>query len=274
MVKVFAPAKVNLTLHVTGKRDDGLHLLDSLVMFADVGDTIRVSPAAKTTLSVSGPMARGVPVDDHNVMIRAAALAKVGAAMRLTKELPHAAGIGGGSSDAAATLRALSDLSDTPIPSKAHTLGADLPVCLLGQTARMRGVGERVEVLPGLPTLHAVLVNPKLPVLTKEVFRRLRNSENPPMPEEIPQGLSAPELIEWLKGMRNDLEAPAIEAEPVVAQVFDTLAVTPGCQLTRMSGSGGTCFGLYSDAETAASAAGRLHEQHPGWWVVAVRLNP
>jgi len=274
MGKVFAPAKINLTLHVTGKRADGYHLLDSLVMFADVGDTIRVSPAAKTTLSVSGPLARGVPVDERNIMIRAAALARVGAAMRLTKVLPHAAGIGGGSSDAAATLRALSDLSGRPIPGNAHTLGADLPVCLLGQTARMRGVGEKVEVLPGMPTLHAVLVNPNLPVLTAEVFKRLTQSDNAPMPQEVPQGQTAAELIDWLRGMRNDLEAPAIEAEPVIEQVFSALTVTPGCMLTRMSGSGGTCFGLYSDAETAASAAGRLSEQNPGWWVVAVRLNP
>jgi len=274
MGKVFAPAKINLTLHVTGKRADGYHLLDSLVMFADVGDTIRVSPAAKTTLSVSGPLARGVPVDERNIMIRAAALARVGAAMHLTKVLPHAAGLGGGSSDAAATLRALSDLSGRPIPGNAHTLGADLPVCLLGQTARMRGVGEKVEVLPGMPSLHAVLVNPNQPVLTAEVFKRLTKSDNAPMPQEVPHGQTAAELIDWLREMRNDLEAPAIEAEPVIEQVFSALTVTPGCMLTRMSGSGGTCFGLYSDPETAASAAGRLSEQNPGWWVVAVRLNP
>jgi len=274
MGKVFAPAKINLTLHVTGKRVDGYHLLDSLVMFADVGDTIRVSPAAKTTLTVSGPRARGVPVDERNIMIRAAALARVGATMHLTKVLPHAAGIGGGSSDAAATLRALSDLSGRPIPGNAHTLGADLPVCLLGQTARMRGVGEKVEALPGMPSLHAVLVNPNQPVLTAEVFKRLKQSDNAAMPQEVPQGQTAAELIDWLRDMRNDLEAPAIEAEPVIEQVFSALTVTPGCMLTRMSGSGGTCFGLYSDAETAASAAGRLSEQNPGWWVVAVRLNP
>ncbi|MDF1668497.1 MAG: 4-(cytidine 5'-diphospho)-2-C-methyl-D-erythritol kinase [Roseovarius sp.] len=274
MGKVFAPAKINLTLHVTGKRADGYHLLDSLVMFADVGDTIRVSPAAKTTLTVSGPRARGVPVDERNIMIRAAALARVGATMHLTKVLPHAAGIGGGSSDAAATLRALSDLSGMPIPGNAHILGADLPVCLLGQTARMRGVGEKVEALPGMPSLHAVLVNPNQPVLTAEVFKRLKQSDNAPMPQEVPQCQTAAELIDWLRKMRNDLEAPAIETEPVIKDVFSALTVTPGCMLTRMSGSGGTCFGLYSDAETAASAAGRLSEQNPGWWVVAVRLNP
>lgn len=274
MGEVFAPAKINLTLHVTGKRDDGYHLLDSLVVFANVGDTIRVSPAARTSLTVSGPMARGVPVDDSNIMIRAAKLAGVGAALRLTKELPAAAGIGGGSSDAAATLRALADMSGLPMPGKAYTLGSDLPVCLLGQTARMTGVGEHVEVLPDMPTLDAVLVNPNQPVLTEAVFGRLERADNPAMPDTIPQGLSAVQLIEWLKGMRNDLEAPAMQAEPAIAQIFEALSKTPGCMLTRMSGSGGTCFGLYSDAETAASAAGRLKEQQPGWWVRVVRLNP
>ncbi len=274
MVKVFAPAKINLTLHVTGKRDDGYHLLDSLVMFADVGDTIHVTPAAQISLLVSGHMAHGVPVDDRNIMVRAAQLARVNAAMRLTKVLPPAAGIGGGSSDAAATLRALADISGQPITGKAHTLGADIPVCLLGQTARMRGIGEKVEVLPDMPTLHAVLVNPNVPVFTKSVFACLTKPDNPAMPEDIPCGLSAADLINWLKDMRNDLERSAMAAEPAIAQIFNALEVTPGCQLTRMSGSGGTCFGLYSDHETAASAAGRLTEQQPGWWVRAVRLNP
>lgn len=273
MVKVLAPAKVNLTLHVTGRREDGHHILDSLVMFADKGDRITLSPSDTTTLSVDGPLAEGVPVDDSNLMIRAARLMGVSAAMRLRKKLPHAAGIGGGSSDAAATLRALSEFSGKPIPETAIQLGADVPVCLLARTARMRGIGQVVEPVPEMPTLHAVLVNPRLPVLTREVFRRLKKHDNPPMPDELPTGGTAAELIEWLGEMRNDLEAPAIEAEPVIRQVFDTLAVTPGCALARMSGSGGTCFGLYSDAETAASAAGRLKEQHPGWWVTATQLN-
>ena len=273
MVKLRAPAKVNLTLHVTGQRADGFHLLDSLVMFADVGDTIRVAEADETALKVDGRMAPGVPVDDRNIMIRAAQMMRVSADMRLTKKLPHAAGIGGGSSDAAATLRALSQLTGRPIPENAHSLGADLPVCLLGRTARMRGIGEVIEPLEGLPKLHAVLVNPKLPVLTKAVFRGLEHKDNPPMPEVIPQGLKAAGLIDWLKGMRNDLEAPAMQAEPVIAQVFAALEVTPGCLLTRMSGSGGTCFGLYANRETARSAAGRLRDEQPGWWVAAARLN-
>lgn len=273
MVDVFAPAKVNLTLHVTGQRADGYHLLDSLVMFADIGDRVSVTVAEDNRLTVDGPMAGDVPVDESNITMKAACLMDVPVHVELTKNLPHAAGLGGGSSDAAATLKALSEISGKPIPDNAVSLGADVPTCLSGSAARMQGIGDVVTPLSGLPVLHAVLVNPNLPVLTSEVFRRLKKRDNAPMPKDIPQGLDSNGLIDWLRDMRNDLEEAAIDAEPVVRQVFDTLSVTPGCKLTRMSGSGGTCFGLYSDAETAASAAGRLREGFPGWWVSAIRLN-
>ncbi|WP_198389447.1 4-(cytidine 5'-diphospho)-2-C-methyl-D-erythritol kinase [Roseovarius faecimaris] len=273
MVKVLAPAKINLTLHVTGRRDDGYHLLDSLVVFADIGDTVRVKPSDTLSLSVEGRMTAGVPLDERNIMIRAAQFMHVGAEMRLTKKLPNAAGLGGGSSDAAATLKALSELTGKPIPENPLALGADVPVCLVGRAARMRGIGESVEPLHGLPKLHAVLVNPNRPAPTKTVFKKLESHENPPMPEVIPSGQSRAEFITWLKGMRNDLEAPAIAVEPVIAQVFKALEVTPGCRLARMSGSGATCFGLYDNRETARAAAGRLREQQPGWWVAAARLN-
>lgn len=273
MVESFAPAKINLTLHVTGQREDGYHLLDSLVMFADIGDRIKLKAADTLKLAVSGPMADGVPVDGSNIVARAASLIDVQAEIRLEKNLPSAAGLGGGSSDAAATLSALSQLSGKPVPEDVISLGADVPVCLTRQAARMRGIGDVVEPAPALPTLHAVLVNPNLPVLTNEVFKRLRHNKNSPMPDNLPDAPSAEMLISWLRDMRNDLEEPAVEAEPVIAHVFETLQVTPGCLLTRMSGSGGTCFGLYGDAETAGSAAGRLHEEFPGWWVSATRLN-
>lgn len=274
MAEAFAPAKINLTLHVTGRRDDGYHLLDSLVMFADVGDRITVTPAPETSLEIEGPMAGGVPAGADNLVMRAARLMGVTALIRLKKNLPAAAGIGGGSSDAAATLRALHELTGAPLPADTLSLGADVPVCLSGAgAARMRGVGDRIEPVTGLPPLHAVLVNPGIPVLTAEVFARLTSRENPAMPEDLPRNVGAGELITWLGEMRNDLQTPAIEAEPVIAQVFATLEVTPGCLLTRMSGSGGTCFGLYTDAETAAAAAGRLQESHPGWWVKATQLN-
>ena len=273
MGKSLAPAKINLTLHVTGRRDDGYHLLDSLVMFADKGDKISVEAADEMSLQVEGRMSEGVPVDESNLMVRAARLMDAPVAMRVKKNLPNAAGLGGGSSDAAAVLKAISRMTGQPIPESAITLGADVPVCLMGRAARMSGIGDKLESVSGMPMLNAVLVNPGRPVPTKLVFERLTCKENPPMPEELPTGLSAAELTQWLGSMRNDLEAPAMKAEPVIAQVFETLSKTPGCLLTRMSGSGGTCLGIYKDRETANSAAGRLKEQNPAWWVSAVRLN-
>jgi len=273
MGKILAPAKVNLTLHVTGQREDGYHLLDSLVMFADKGDRITLSLAEQSSLEVEGRMADGVPTDERNLMLQAASLMGVPVAMKVKKRLPNAAGLGGGSSDAAAVLRAISKQTGKAIPDRLDGLGADVPVCLLRKTARMRGIGDQLEPVEGMPTLDAVLVNPGRAVPTAEVFRHLKVKTNPPMPEVLPTGLSAADLTQWLATMRNDLEAPAMAAVPVIAQVFETLSVTPGCLLTRMSGSGGTCFGIYSDKETASSAAGRLREQQPGWWVKAVRLN-
>lgn len=273
VAKEFAPAKVNLTLHVTGQRDDGYHLLDSLVMFADVGDRISVRPSDTPIMIIKGPMADGLPRDRSNMVARAADAMGVSAHIELEKNLPHAAGIGGGSSDAAATLRALSKISGKPIPDNLVGFGADVPVCMETRAARMQGIGDTVHPVPDLPALHAVLVNPKLPVLTAEVFKRLRNRNNSPMPDNLPAGASMRDLIDWLTEMRNDLQEAAIEAEPIIEHVFNTLAVTPGCLLTRMSGSGGTCFGLYGDAETAAAAAGRLHQDYPGWWVTATQLN-
>ena len=272
-VEAFAPAKINLTLHVTGRRGDGHHELDSLVMFADIGDRVSAAAAQTTWLSVEGPMAAGVPGDESNTVMRAARVMGVNADLRLEKNLPPAAGIGGGSSDAAATLRALSRLSGRPVPEDTHRIGADVPVCVLARTARMRGLGDIVEPVDGMPMLHVVLVNAHVPVLTVEVFRRLGRHENPAMPEELPRDLDAAGLAAWLKEMRNDLQEAAIAAEPVIAQVFSTLEATPGCMLARMSGSGGTCFGLYNDAETAASAEGRLRESFPAWWVKTARLN-
>ncbi|WP_101065556.1 4-(cytidine 5'-diphospho)-2-C-methyl-D-erythritol kinase [Roseovarius salinarum] len=275
-VELFVPAKVNLTLHVTGRREDGYHELDSLVVFADIGDRVRISPADETTLSLTGPMAEGVPTGRDNLVWRAAELFGATATMELEKNLPPAAGIGGGSGDAAATLRALSELTGKPVPAPEALLelGADVPVCMTRGPARMRGVGERVDLLPDLPEIHAVLVNPDLPVLTRQVFAGLTRSDNPPMPDALPELPDSAALVAWLSEMRNDLEAPALEVAPVIGQVFATLRATPGCLLARMSGSGATCFGIYNDAETAASAQGRLTEQNPGWWVHAVRLNP
>lgn len=269
----FAPAKINLSLHITGRRPDGYHLLDSLVVFADVGDRLSLRPAPEARLHVGGPMAGGVPIGPDNLVLRAAALMGVAAEITLDKHLPAAAGIGGGSSDAAACLRALSEMSGQPLPDDVLALGADVPVCLLARAARMRGIGEDVTAVSGLPMLDAVLVNPGVPVSTPAIFRRLVSRDNPAMSEIWPERPDATTLIDWLRAQRNDLQDAAIAEEPVVADVLHAIASTQHCALARMSGSGATCFGLYPDAATAMRAAQALSAAHPGWWVQATRLS-
>lgn len=273
VVETFVPAKVTLALHVTGQRDDGYHTLDSLAMFADIGDRMTITMPGSYTLSLEGPMSDGVPEDHTNLVIRAAQLMRMKADFVLEKNIPNAAGLGGGPGDAAATLRILSGFSGKPVPGDGIELGADVPLSLQSEPARVTGIGDIVTPIYDLPALHAVLVNPRLPVLTTEVFKRLQHKVNRPMPDRLPHFDTPAEFATWLKGMRNDLQEPAIEKEPVIKQVFDTLERTPGCLLTRMSGSGGTCFGIYNDQETARSAAGRLRESHPAWWVAATQLN-
>lgn len=271
--EAFAPAKINLTLHVTGRRDDGYHLLDSLVVFAGAGDRVSVEPARDWSLRVIGPRAEGVPEDDGNLVLKAARLiGGVPCAITLDKHLPTASGIGGGSSDAAAALRALHALDGRPLPGDTLPLGADVPVCLSARPARMRGIGERLDPVPDLPSVSLVLVNTGVAVSTPEVFRLLSTPDNAPMPPELPQWRDATALADWLAGQRNDLELPARTAEPAIGVVLSRLAETEGCLLARMSGSGATCFGLYADAVAADDAARALRELHPDWWVEACGL--
>lgn len=275
-VAEFAPAKVNLTLHVTGRRADGYHLLDSLVVFADVGDRVTARPAAVTRLAVTGPRAAGVPTGPDNLVLRAAALmADTPAAIGLEKHLPAAGGIGGGSSDAAATLRALARLSGRPLPEAEAVLalGADVPVCLAARPARMAGIGELLVPVPALPPLPAVLVNPGVGVATPSVFRALERRENAPM-AAVPSGLAdAAELAGWLALQRNDLEPAAVALEPAIGTVLATLAGSRDCLLARMSGSGATCVGLYPSSASAQAAAAAMAAAAPAWWVVATTLG-
>jgi 4-diphosphocytidyl-2-C-methyl-D-erythritol kinase len=269
----FAPAKVNLCLHVTGRRADGYHLLDSLVVFAGVGDRITVLPGQGLTLRLTGPEALALDVEPDNLVLRAARAMEVrGAAFRLWKGLPVASGIGGGSADAAATLRALARLSGRPLPDPAAVLalGADVPVCLAGRPVRMQGVGELLTPLPTLPPLWMVLANPRVPVATPQVFAALTRRDHPPLPGLTAAALrSASAFCGWLaRETRNDLTAPAQKVAPVLPQVQAALVALPGCLLARMSGSGGTHFGLFATAEAAISGARRLADEHPGWWVV------
>ncbi|WP_116132671.1 4-(cytidine 5'-diphospho)-2-C-methyl-D-erythritol kinase [Tropicimonas sp. IMCC34043] len=275
-VEEFAPAKINLTLHVTGRRADGYHLLDSLVVFAGVGDRVTARRAAVTTLSVTGPRAAGVPTGPDNLVLRAAALfPEATAALALDKHLPAAGGIGGGSSDAAATLRALARMSgrDLPDAQAVLALGADVPVCVFARPCRMAGIGEILQPVPSLPGLPAVLVNPGVGVSTPAVFKVLASRENPPM-AEIPAGLAgAAEAAVWLGTQRNDLEPAAAMVAPEVAQVLRALRGQADCLLARMSGSGGTCFGLFPTDAAAEAAAAALTTARPGWWVAPTRLG-
>ncbi|MEO0829692.1 MAG: 4-(cytidine 5'-diphospho)-2-C-methyl-D-erythritol kinase [Pseudomonadota bacterium] len=270
-----APAKVNLSLHVVGRRTDGYHLLDSLVAFASIGDEVTVRFAPGLSLATEGPNASAVPTDGSNLVLRAANLMsetnanRQGAALTLTKNLPAASGIGGGSSDAASTLSALSRLWDTPLPAPEEilALGADVPVCLRRRVTRMGGIGDLLDNVPALPKVWAVLANAGGGVSTPEVFARLERRDGAPMPTEIPKFQSAPELAEWLKTTRNDLERPALSIEPGIGDVLSALRASSGALLARMSGSGGTCFALFARAENAKQARQDLSNNHPGWWV-------
>lgn len=263
-IEAFAPAKINLTLHVTGRRADGYHLLDSLVVFADLGDRLTVRPTGTASLTVTGPMAGGVPTDGRNLVLRAAAAMGVAAGITLEKHLPAAAGIGGGSSDAAAVMRALA-AGGAALPDRPEALGADVPVCLFARPARMSGIGERIEPVAGMPDLPAVLVNPGVAVSTPEVFRGLERRDGGEMPA-IP-GFSGPAAcIRWLAVRRNDLQPPAVALAPAIGEVLDALSAT-GAGLARMSGSGATCFGLFDTIGAARAAAERIVAANPEWWV-------
>ena len=261
-----APAKINLALHVTGRRDNGYHLLDSLVVFTELGDRVTVAPGTPS-LRITGPFADDLPFTGDNLCLRAARSVGADAAITLYKALPVASGIGGGSADAAAVLRALDRRPPAP-----EALGADVPVCLASGPARMRGLGEIVDPLPGIPALHLVLVNPRVPVSTPEVFRALHRRDNPGLPDP-PEGADAALLVEWLKATGNDLQPPAIRVAPVIADALAALA-DAGAALARMSGSGATCFGIFPDAAAALRAAGSLAAARPGWWVADTRTLP
>lgn len=269
-----APAKVNLFLHVTGKRGDGYHLLDSLVVFAGIADRITVAPAEDLSLTVTGPFAPSLAAEPDNLVRRAArALAaeaggRATGALHLDKQIPVASGIGGGSADAAATLRLLCRAwrvtpSEPVLDRIAAGLGADVPVCLRNRPMRMQGVGEILTPAPALPRCGMVLVNPGIPLTTMSVFRE--RSGDFTQAAVLPAGWDTAEAMATsLSGMANDLEAPAIRLVPCIADVLCAIAATRGCLLARMSGSGATCFGLFTDAEAASVAAAEV--ARPGWW--------
>lgn len=283
-------AKINLTLQVTGRRDDGYHELNSLVAFAGVGDRLRFAPRGddRITLNVEGPFAaalsgEGGAAGDDNLVLRAgmalAAEAGIerGAAITLTKNLPVASGIGGGSADAAAALRGLSRLWDLSLPPAeleklALTLGADVPVCLRGAPVVMSGIGEHLEPVPALPPLWLVLVNPGVAVATAAVFAGREGAFSEAAEPLLPPIGLAP-LMDWLAVRPNDLQPPACRLAPAVVEVLAAFDDLDACLLARMSGSGATCFGIFESEEAANAAAESLTLRHSEWWVAPALLR-
>lgn len=268
-----APAKVNLYLHVTGRRADGYHLLDSLVVFAGAGDRLRLEPADALSLLLEGAEAGALAAEPDNLVLRAARLLAEaagrapGGRLRLEKNLPVASGIGGGSADAAAALRLLDrawglHAGAETLAALAARLGADVPVCLEGRAARMQGIGEILAAAPALPDCGIVLANPRLPLPTPAVFRARQGDFTPPatLPAAWPDAAA---MARDLRACHNDLEQAAIGLCPPVADVLAALAALPGCLLARMSGSGATCFALFPDAGMAKNAAAMLPQ---AWW--------
>ena len=282
-----ARAKLNLDLLVLGRRSDGYHELDSLVVFAEVGDRLALEHGDGLALETAGPFAPELPAAGEDIVTRAARLLLAetlgvpprGARIRLEKNLPVAAGIGGGSADAAATLRGLNrlwglGLDGSTLRELGLALGADVPVCVHGRPARLRGVGERLDPVRGLPEIPLVLANPRRPLPTGRVFAALDpDLPRPPREEGLPARASLTRLVAWLLDTRNDLEAPAIELEPAVAEALGLLRAEPDCWLARMSGSGATCFGVFTRPEAAEAAAERLRAARPGWWIAATRAG-
>ena len=268
-----APAKINLHLHVTGRRADGYHTLDSLVVFAPgAADGIEARPADAFSLAIDGAFGAGLSASDDNLVLRAArALGGGAAALRLRKALPVASGIGGGSADAAATLRALTRLHGLdPAAARAVAvgLGADVPVCLAGRPAVMRGIGEILAPAPRLPPSALLLVNPGVPVATADVFRGRRGQAFRP-DAALPAGWDTADAMarDLERLTTNDLEAAARVVAPVIGDVLARLRDTRACRLARMSGSGGTCFGIYGTLREAEAAAEALGDT--GWWRAA-----
>lgn len=284
----FAPAKVNLYLHVGAPSDDGFHPLETLMVFADVGDEVAVADGPGPPLQVMGPFARGLETDGDNLVLRAARrlaqhLGRPARAPRLTleKHLPVAAGLGGGSADAAAALRLLSAFWDARLEARelevlAAGLGSDVPACVGSRPVTARGRGELLTPAPVLPELPAVLVNPCVPCPTGAVYRAFDLSGPASAPDPAPDpGVLSDSLAaaRWLGGLRNDLEAPALGVAPVIGDVLERLREAPGALLARLSGSGATCFALCADWPSADRLAGELARARPDWWVRACRLG-
>ena len=281
-MKVQAPAKINLALHVTGQRADGYHLLDSLVTFTDFGDELTFAAADTDELTTGGPFAEQLHGAESNLVIKARDALRALAAGRscppvsihLTKNLPIASGLGGGSGDAAAALRGLNELwrlslSQKELSAAGLALGADVPMCLAGKPLRARGIGEEITLLDAFPALDLVLVNPGVSVATPAIFKALSKKDNRAMSPNANLA-SFHAACEFLSAQHNDLQRPAMALAPVIADCLAALEEN-GAMLARMSGSGATCFGIFTNAANAARAAKAIAAAHQGWWALAVK---
>ncbi|ESW93991.1 4-(cytidine 5'-diphospho)-2-C-methyl-D-erythritol kinase [Mesorhizobium sp. C280B] len=277
-----AHAKINLALHVTGRRADGYHTIESLAVFTRFGDRIETELADSDGFSVSGKYASAVPVDDNNLVVRARDALRREAgpqhapavAIRLEKNLPVASGVGGGSSDAAAVLRALVqtwglDVGDAELARIGLSLGADVPMCLAARPLIARGVGDELTLVPGFPALGLVLVNPGTAVSTADVFEALGRRDNAGLPP-LPHSLDFHSIRNWLESTRNDLEPAARAIQPAIGKALSVLNKA-GAGFARMSGSGATCFGLFETGNVAKRAAVDIRSRHPDWFVAATR---
>lgn len=277
-----APAKINLALHVTGRRADGYHLLESLVVFTRFGDRVEIEPAESDRFSVAGRYATCVPIDNSNLVVKAreALRSRAGqqstppVAIRLEKNLPAASGVGGGSSDAAAVLRGLVrtwelDIDEAELMRIGLTLGADVPMCLSAKPLVARGVGDELSQVPDFPALALVLVNPAVAVSTLDVFNALEKRDNEGLPP-LPRSFDFHSMRNWLEITRNDLEAPAQAIQPPIGRALSLLN-RAGSGFSRMSGSGATCFGLFETGNVAKRAAAEIRSREPDWFVAATR---
>ncbi|MCD8562949.1 MAG: 4-(cytidine 5'-diphospho)-2-C-methyl-D-erythritol kinase [Alphaproteobacteria bacterium] len=290
-LRVFAPAKINLMLHVTGLRDDGYHTLESLAAFADIGDTVTIRPATEFSFDITGPQAKAFTAKERdasphssNLAVKAAWLAarefqkNLHVAITLEKELPLASGIGGGTADAAAVLWGLMEfwhVSQTPDNGRRfmRELGADFPVCFLCKPAWMGGAGENLQTLE-LPEIPILLVNPLQACPTRDVFMHRQGPYSAPLGDNIPASLSHPkDLLSFLRTSRNDLTQSASGIIPEISNTLNALEYKTGCLLARMSGSGATCFGLFDTIENAQAASDTIARENPDWWVREGMLN-
>jgi 4-diphosphocytidyl-2-C-methyl-D-erythritol kinase len=283
-VDELAPAKVNLDLCVLTRRSDGYHDLDSVVVFVELADRLIFEPGDGLRLEIAGPFASALADEPRNLVLGAAALLaeraarEAGVLITLEKHIPVAAGLGGGSADAAATLRGLNRLWDLGLDGGelqplALRLGADVPVCLESRPARIRGIGERLEPLSGVFALPLLLVNPGVPVPTAAVFAGLGGRFAAPPPGPPPVFLDTGHLLGWLRARANHLEAPARGLAPAIGHALAALRAQPGCALARMSGSGATCFGLFEEPFALHRAEAAIRAREPGWWLQATRIR-